>query len=196
MIYVFDFRKIKKIVFAVIIIVLLGACAYTAFSWYYPLKYLGIIQKYCAQYDLNPALVCGVIHAESKFDDSAVSQKGASGLMQVVRNTADWAASEIGINKYDYKQILDPEINIQIGCWVLNRMERQFGDLQTALAAYNAGSGNVSKWLDNKKYSKDGETLDTIPFKETENYVKRVEFNTKIYEFILKIYGGTYEDKK
>lgn len=184
--YLIDLRKPKKIFCTILIIILFLFIAYKAFSWYYPLKYIETIKKHCIAYDLEPSLVCGLIHAESKFDHMAVSQKGASGLMQIVRDTGDWAADEIGIYNYSYDRIFEPEINIEIGCWYLNRMINQYGNLDTALAAYNAGSGNVSKWLDDKNFSKDGKTLDIIPFKETEDYIKRVEFNTRIYKLIIK----------
>ena len=61
-----------------------------------------------------------------------------------------------------------------MGCWYIKRLLIQYNNVDTALAAYNAGSGNVSKWLKNEEYSKDGENLIIIPFKETREYVKKV----------------------
>lgn len=196
MFYAFSLKKIKKIFFGIVTILTLCIVAYIAVSWYYPLKYIQIIEENCRKYNLSPSLVCAVIHTESKFDKDALSQKGASGLMQIVEGTADWAAEEIGLSNYSYNNIFRPEVNIEIGCWMLDRLINQFGDLDKALAAYNAGSGNVSKWLKNEKYSKDGKNLDEIPFAETKNYIKRVRFNAKIYDYILKFYGGTYENKQ
>lgn len=182
---VIDLRRLRKPAAAAAVIAALLLLACWAFSWYYPLKHIGIIRKYAAEYGLAPSLVCAVIHAESKFDEAALSRKGASGLMQIVRGSADWAAAEIGIPGYDYSRVREPEINIRIGCWLLARLTAQFGDTDTALAAYNAGSGNVSKWLKNPAYSADGVRLTSAPFRETENYLRRVRFNLEIYRFIL-----------
>ncbi len=80
--------------------------------------------------------------------------------------------------------LFEPNINIQIGCWYLNKLTNQFGTTQTALAAYNAGSGNVSKWLQDSHYSDDGKTLIDIPYGETKRYVKKVMFVQKIYQWL------------
>ena len=82
--------------------------------------------------------------------------------------------------------IFEPEDNIRIGCWYLNRLYREFGDLDLVIAAYNGGSGNVKKWLADEEFSSDGENLETIPFKETASYVEKVKYN---YEMYKKIYN-------
>ena len=66
--------------------------------------------------------------------------------MQITDKTGQWAAKELGIKDYSDEKLYDPEINIQIGCWYINKLLNQFEDVETSLAAYNAGSGNVSKW--------------------------------------------------
>ena len=73
-----------------------------------------------------------------------------------------------------------------IGCWYLNRLYKEFGNTDLVIAAYNGGSGNVSKWLADEKYSQDGKKLHIIPFDETDKYVKKVNRN---YEQYNKIYG-------
>lgn len=156
-----------------------------AISLIYPTRFFSTIQKYAEEYHLKPELVCAVIHAESKYDREAVSPKGASGLMQLTESTASWLAKESGLKEFTYDQIFDQEINIRLGCYYLNKLENQYGDIRVALCAYNAGSGNVDNWLKNPDYSSDGKTLNHIPFSETENYLKRVENNQKIYAFLL-----------
>ena len=79
-----------------------------------------------------------------------------------------------------------PEINILIGCWYLNKLINQYDNVETALAAYNAGSGNVSRWLADDEYSSDGIRLDYIPYKKTRNYVKKVQQAKKIYEYLYR----------
>lgn len=110
--------------------------------------------------------------------------------MQLMKPTADWAAEEIGIEDYSYENIKDPKLNIEIGCWFLNSLIYRYGDLETALCAYNAGSGNIDKWLD--EGTEDG-TLTGIPFFETRNYISRVKTHIVAYRCILKFIGGKYE---
>jgi len=181
-----DLIKLKKPFFTVFILAALVFLAYAAVSRLYPLKHIELIREYSDKYDLRPELVCAVIHTESRFRDEAVSRKGASGLMQALETTANWAADEIGIENYNYARIFEPGINIEIGCWYLNRLINQYKNIDTALAAYNSGSGNVSGWLKNPQYSSDGVTLDMIPFAETRNYVVKVNESIKVYELILR----------
>ncbi|NLK21677.1 MAG: lytic transglycosylase domain-containing protein [Epulopiscium sp.] len=167
--------KIKLLMF----IVLFCAIIYIVFSiliraFFYPIKYETLVNKYSKQYELDSHLVFSIIRTESKFNPKAQSPKNAKGLMQITDKTGEWAAREIGIEGYSSEKLYDPEINIQMGCWYIKRLLIQYNNVDTALAAYNAGSGNVSKWLKNEEYSKDGENLIIIPFKETREYVKKV----------------------
>ena len=145
----------------------------------YPIKFQEYVEKYSSEYDLDKYLVYSIIRAESKFDPEAISHKDAKGLMQISDTTAEWAEREIGV---DSGKIFDPEINIETGCWYLNRLFMEFGDKDLVVAAYNGGSGNVTKWLEDHKYSKDGKNLHNIPFKETLEYVEKVEKN--YYKYI------------
>lgn len=151
-----------------------------------PTKYSGYVEKYADEYNIDKYLVYSVIKTESGFKNEAVSNKSAKGLMQITENTGEWAAEKIGIEDFDVEDLHDPETNIRIGCWYLSYLLNQFdGELSTALAAYNAGSGKVREWLENSDYSSDGITLDTIPYEETLNYVNRVSMTLYLY---LKVY--------
>ncbi|MCD8089353.1 MAG: lytic transglycosylase domain-containing protein, partial [Clostridiales bacterium] len=98
---------------------------------------------------------------------------------------------EIGIEDYSYENINDPNLNIELGCWLLNRLiEKYDGNIETALCAYNAGSGNVDKWIDNSGLFG---RLSDIPFFETRNYLLKVKTHTAAYRIILNIIGGKYE---
>jgi soluble lytic murein transglycosylase len=184
-----NLRKLKNILFPLTVLFLVLILLWNIFSYIYPLKYMDIIRQDTAQYDIDPSLVCAVIHAESKFSESARSHKGASGLMQLTEGTADWIADQMDLSGYSYDNIFDPKLNIELGCrylyWLLNR----YKDVDVAVAAYNAGNGNVDKWLQNPNYSSDGLHLNTIPYKETREYVSRVEFNKHVYDIIL-LFGG------
>ena len=180
-------KRWKKAVASLVIFCILAAAAYAAMGVLYPARYIPLIRRYSLEFSLKPELVCAVINTESRFDSRAKSSKGASGLMQLVESTAVWGANELGISGFQYSQICDPELNIRIGCWYIRKLIDQFGSVDTAMAAYNAGSGNVAKWLRNLQYSFDGENLASIPFPETAAYVKRVGKNVKIYRLILKL---------
>lgn len=136
----------------------------------YPVAYSEYIVKYANKNDLDPYLVMAVIKTESNFVPEARSEY-AAGLMQLTEETAAWNAKQMGIKHYDY---LDPETNIMMGCHYLKHLINKYGNIDTALAAYNGGMGNVSKWLKNSEYSDDGVSLKAIPFPETRNYVVKV----------------------
>ncbi len=147
----------------------------------YPLKYKDIILKYAAIYDIDPYLIAGIIHSESRFDEMAVSPKGARGLMQIMPETGSWIATKLDLDNYSDELLFQPEENIRIGCWYISFISGRFGeDLNAILAGYNAGHSKVAEWLQNKEYAPDG-TLKKIPFKETEIYVERVLSATQKY---------------
>jgi len=153
----------------------------------FPLRYVDLVNEHAEMFDLEPAFVFAVIHAESRFDSNAVSRVGASGLMQIMESTAYWIAPRVGMDDFNYEsQIFDPAINIHLGVYYLSTLNNAFGDLELALAAYNAGRGNVHRWLNNPDFSSDGVTLDYIPFPETRNYISRVADNQRIYTFLLR----------
>jgi len=152
----------------------------------YPLNYQEHIIKYSDKYDIDPFLVAAIIRVESKYYTYAMSSKGAMGLMQILPTTGKWAAEEIGITNFNNEMLYNPEINIEIGCWYISKLLKQFNNnIRLIVAAYNGGSGNVSKWLNDPEYSSDGKNLNNIPFKETDQYVEKV---IKSYEIYKKLY--------
>ena len=178
--------KAIAVIVAILVIVIIGAVGTVMFvNRYYPLNYADIIEKFSEEYGLQPELVCALIHAESRFRADAVSRAGASGLMQIMEDTAYWLAPRAGLDDFDYGQILDPEVNIHLGTYYLSILIERFDDIEAALCAYNAGRGNVTNWLGNPEYSSDGKTLDYIPYAETREYVQKVMKTQKIYAFLL-----------
>jgi soluble lytic murein transglycosylase len=109
--------------------------------------------------------------------------------MQIMPDTATDIARRMGMTDFDADDVFSPEINIAMGSFYLNHLNNIFGCEELALAAYNAGQGNVSGWLANPRYSPDGVSLDVIPFSETENYLRRVNRFRQIYEIILRVTG-------
>ena len=143
-----------------------------------PDEYAEFVEKYAQEYSVSEELVWAVIKTESGFDSSAVSNKGAIGLMQMMPSTFEWLTNDILRDHHNSGMLYDPETNIRYGTYYLSRLYSRFGDWDTAIAAYNGGEGNVSEWLADLRYSDDGKKLkiENIPdeFSETENYVKKV----------------------
>ena len=183
--------KIIGVLITLVIIATVGTFASRyVLEYLYPLEYTEYVEKYARQYKLDNYMVYAVIKAESGFNSQAVSPREAKGLMQIMDSTGEWAAKKAGINEFEKSMLLEPETNIKIGCWYLSNLLKQFdNDTVVALAAYNAGSGNVSKWLKDPEKSRDGKSLSIIPFEETENYVSRIQ---KYY----KMYKKLYDDDK
>jgi len=178
--------KAKRILITLIVLLVVSAAAafslYTAVKTLYPVKYSGLVSEYSKQYGLDPYLITAVINVESNFKAGAVSHANARGLMQVSVKTGKWAAGKLGMKNYASDDLFEPETNIKIGCWYLSSLYGEFGDMDLALAAYNAGSGNVSQWLKDESLSPDGKALTRIPFPETEQYIKKVKKNYSVYK--------------
>ena len=154
----------------------------------YPRPYKKAVESAAKEFGVEENLIYAVIKAESKFDAHAVSSAGALGLMQIMPYTYEADIKDkLGIVGEAKLALLDPEINIRCGTYYLSRWLLYFDDINTALAAYNAGFGNVRKWLSDTAYSSDGEKIiaENIPFKETREYVLRVSY---YYEEYNKLY--------
>jgi len=142
----------------------------------YPLNHKSIIKKHGEEFNIDPVLIASVIKAESNFKTDAVSKKGAVGLMQIMPSTADYIAKKMNVDEFDLK---NPNDNIRIGTFYLRYLFDRFGDMRTVLMAYNAGEGNVTRWLDGRV------RLDTCPYPETNAYVDRVINAMNYYKFRL-----------
>ncbi len=148
----------------------------------YPTHHKNIVEKFAAEYNVDDLLVYSVIKAESSFNPRAQSGKDAKGLMQITDETAGWAFEQIGLDINS--NIFEPEINIHVGTWYLSKLIKDNdGDLVTALASYNAGSGNVQKWKESS--GKQTINITDIEFKETENYINKT---LKYYNVYKKLY--------
>lgn len=157
---------------------------------FHPRLYKEYVQMYSKEFSVDENLVYSIIKVESKFKKDAVSKRNSKGLMQISDITQEWAEKELNLEKVD---IFDPETNIKIGCWYLSKLYKEFDDLDLVITAYNGGSGNVNKWLNNETYSKDGSKLHEIPFNETKNYLVKVKENYIIYK---SLYGEEETNEK
>ena len=149
----------------------------------YPLEYTEYVEKYSSKNELDKMLVYAIIKAESNFEPNITSTSGAMGLMQLMDSTAEEMAEKLGI-EYTVKEILyQPETNIKIGTKYFAELLKSFeGNIELALAAYNAGIGNVTKWIENGTIKADGSDIENIPYKETNNYVRKILRDYKIYQ--------------
>jgi soluble lytic murein transglycosylase len=139
-----------------------------------PLRHEDIIRQQASDKGLDPFLIAGVIYAESKFSD-ATSHAGARGLMQITPQTAEAIAQRTGGVSFRQEDLADPQVNISYGAWYLRNMLDRYGDNEVlALAAYNAGQGNVDRWIAEAQAEGRALTVDAIPFGETRAYVDRV----------------------
>lgn len=154
-------------------------------QYFYPIKYEEYVEKYAEEYEIDKYLIYAVIQTESKFDPNAKSDVGAIGLMQLMEDTAKECneKAEFGYNIPD--DLINPEVNIRIGCYYLNRLLKIFDDnKELALTAYNGGLGNVEKWLDDEEYSDGQGGLNITPYQETNDYVDKVLKSYKRYRDI------------
>ena len=143
----------------------------------YPRPYEPEVRRSCKEFDVDPHVVWAIMRQESAFNSNATSWVGASGLMQLMPATAKDEANKLKLKDFD---IYSPETNIRLGVahlsWLLGRLKK----LPLALAAYNAGIGNVSRWLPDGDFDIT-EWIEEIPFDETLTYVRKVMANYKIY---------------
>ena len=146
----------------------------------YKLDYSEYVEKFSKEYDVDKYLIYAIIKAESNFDKEAVSNKGAKGLMQLMDSTAEEVASQININ-IDEDDILDPKININLGTKYISILIQKYNNINLALTAYNAGSGNVDNWINEGTLKSDGSDIEKVPFTETNNYVRKILRDYKIY---------------
>ncbi|HEV3002370.1 MAG TPA: lytic transglycosylase domain-containing protein [Solirubrobacteraceae bacterium] len=134
-----------------------------------PLRHEDIIRQQARDKQLDPALIAAVIYAESHFRDQT-SHAGARGLMQITPQTADEIARRSGGTQFVQGDLATPQVNIAYGSWYLRWLLRRYEDVTLAVAAYNAGTGNVDRWI-----ARDPDIgARDIPFPETRAYVRKV----------------------
>ncbi|MFL6248629.1 MAG: transglycosylase SLT domain-containing protein [Thermoanaerobaculia bacterium] len=148
---------------------------------YYPLKYGEEIDEYSKERGVDPYLVRALILQESYYKPKAKSRVGATGLMQLMPPTAKDHASRLRI-PFAVSRLENPDVNVRIGTYHLKMLVDMFGgNTYLAVASYNAGQGNVMKWRRAAPKKPMDEFIESIPFQETRNYVKRVTMLRSAY---------------
>lgn len=190
-------KGLKALIWLVVLAILAGGIVIFVTQYYedaklglekanYPKKYSEYVERYSDEYGLEPSLVYAVIRTESGFDPDAQSDAGACGIMQMMPSSFEWLQQKRGTEgEYTTEDLFNPEVCIDYGCYLLKYFYDYYGDERCAVAAYNAGFV-VGEWLADSRYSKDGKTLDNIPYPETSNYVDKVERAKEMY---IKLYN-------
>ncbi len=147
---------------------------------WYPVDHEMAIKDSAERHEVNPYLVCALIEAESDWRADIVSSAGAVGLMQVLPDTAS-ELRDRGLVDSELAEgsLSDPAVNIEYGTAYLRLLVERYHEIETALAAYNAGMGNVDEWVD-----EDGDIRDTIEFPETRHYVVSVVRARDVYTHV------------
>jgi len=149
----------------------------------FPIKYEQYVEKYSKEYNVEENLIFAIIKAESNFNKDISSNKEAKGLMQILYSTAEEVAESVNL-QISKQDLYNEEVNINIGTKYIAKLIQKYDNVELALAAYNAGTGNVDKWIEQGILKKDGSNIEQIPFKETNNYVRKVIRNYRIYNDI------------
>ena len=174
-------KKLLILLVAIILIIIVAFCINKLMiKILYKKDYSEYVTKYSLSYEVDENLIYALIKAESNFEADAVSLKDAQGLMQLMPSTAEDVAKKSGIELTE-ENILEPDTNINIGTKYISTLLEKYECVEIALAAYNAGSGNVDKWIKNSVIKADGSDIENIPFKETNTYVRKIMRDYKIY---------------
>jgi soluble lytic murein transglycosylase len=161
----------------------LGALPRPYWEILFPRPYWTDLQREAMANSLNPYLVASLIRQESEFNPGAVSHANAYGLMQLLPQVGKGEARAAHIRHFSIASLLEPTVNIQLGTHYFREMVTQYnGQVEYALAAYNAGSNRVDDWLHSGHYRDVPEFVESIPFTETREYVQAIVRNAKVYQ--------------
>lgn len=181
-------KLLKKLLFILVILIIISYILFGVFKVQdrilkniYPIKYEEYVLKYSEQYSVDKNLIYAIIKAESNFNENAVSNKGATGLMQLMPTTAIQLGRTINVDCNEEK-LKDVDININLGVKYISNLIEKYNNIEVALSAYNAGTGNVDNWIEKGIIKKDGSDVENIPYKETNNYVRKILRDYKIYK--------------
>jgi soluble lytic murein transglycosylase len=149
-----------------------------ALSFLFPRPFQSEVSRAAERFKVEDNLLWSIMRQESAFNPNATSWVGASGLMQLMPATARSEAKALEMKSYN---VYNPGQNIVLGTAHIARLLRSFGDVEQALAAYNAGGGNARRWLAERKNVPLDEWIESVRFEETNDYVQKVMANLHIY---------------
>jgi len=153
----------------------------------FPLNYWDLIQTHADQHRLDPFLIAALMAQESTFDAGIRSPANAWGLMQILPSTGARVARQIGVQPFTTASLTRPDINVRLGTQYFADLVRRYrGDVAPALAAYNAGENRVDRWLKERPGLDRDEFVDSIPFPETQGYVKKILGTAEDYRVLYR----------
>ncbi|MEE2729324.1 MAG: transglycosylase SLT domain-containing protein [Pseudomonadota bacterium] len=160
--------------------------AYNNLEIRFPTAFETVVNKYASSSGLDKDWVYSLIRQESAFMPQARSSVGAMGMMQIMPRTAKQLSQSIGIPTPSTRDMLTPETNIKLGTHYMSQLQQQFkGNIILATAAYNAGPHRANAWQPTYLPVSGDIWVETIPFKETRNYVKNILTYQAIYRHHL-----------
>ena len=156
------------------------------FALRYPMPYREVFSEYAKVYDLDESWILGIVRQESRFINDARSAAGAAGLMQVMPRTARFISQRIGLRNYQRKGVTEVQTNVTLGAGYLRLVLNQLGSEVLASAAYNAGPNRARRWREDTRPLEGAVYIETIPFPETRDYVKKVMANSVFYAALIQ----------
>jgi soluble lytic murein transglycosylase len=163
----------------------------TVYRLLYPLAYDDAVTAEAERHGLDAALIAALIRQESQFNPDATSRAGARGLMQVMPDVGQRVAAANDFPYWSSALLYQPDVSVQLGTAHLADLVREYDREEHILAAYNAGSSRVARWL-SKRGTRDPEVfVERIPFRETRDYVRIVLRNRVIYRTLYPLLHGT-----
>ena len=181
----------KKTIFIILIVVFIigiiaiGDIPQKIQKLIYTKEYTEQVEKYSKEYNVDTNLVYAVIKAESNFKPNAKSNKNAIGLMQLMEDTAKDLLKRVDLkisNEELKDKLYDVDVNINLGTKYLSILLERYGNVEMAVTAYNAGIGTVDNWIEKDIIKSDGSNIENIPYRETNNYVRKILRDYKIYK--------------
>jgi soluble lytic murein transglycosylase len=155
------------------------------FALRYPVPYHDVFREYAKSHGVDEAWVLGLVRQESRFNTDARSGAGAAGLMQVMPGTARYVAKRMGLRNYRPKNVTEIETNVTLGTGYMKLVMDQLGHPVLASAAYNAGPSRARRWRDTRALE-GAVYVESIPFSETRDYVRKVMANSVYYAALLQ----------
>lgn len=171
-----------KFISIIITLAVLAGAVFAAARSVFPLRYDETIKSRASAHELDPSLLAAIVFVESGFDRSSESPAGALGLMQLMPETAGWAAARM--KRPELADGLTRAVpNLTLGAWYYRYLLDKYEDERLALAAYNGGERNLDKWI--AVGSGDPESVvENIPFEETRRFVGKVRDTKRIYRLL------------
>lgn len=145
------------------------------------------IVTYSQKNKIDPFLVAAIVKNESGFNHNAVSNVGAIGLMQIMPETGEWIAKQMGLPNYTKESLYETQMNIRMGCWYVAELDAEFKhNLALIMIAYNAGRGQTKTWMQENGWDYNFNDPSKIPYPDTREYVQKVLRDRDKYYLLYK----------